>query len=459
MSARPTLGRRTLLGTLAGAALAGCHDSPQAPVATRGSTPSTVPTSPDNPFGAAPSSAVELWADDGHRPADWARGLAQAAGGNAPTRLQVEVHTTGQLAADLAERLAGDDPPELVLSGGIDPLPLAQIAGRLADLAPVLDAVPAGGSSLRSRLRPGLLAGTTLGGHVVGIPSSLAIGGLWYSQDLFGRHGWTPPATWDELVALGRAVRTIGLHLSCWGRETATWFQRLAVASAVKQGGRDVQASLDALDGDCWRQPVVREALERTRQLVTEGLLRPGGDTRPWREAATAWSRERTVLLVPATSTVIGALRPDDAFALDVVGDPSLGTSPALGAHALHARGEDTWVAPAHAANPAGGRELLRQAMAATTASATATALQLPSSLADAPGTGALLARQEALLRAAGTSTFALDALSAYGTGHDFRALWNGFLSGRLDVATMVAESQHLTDLLRADPAVTRLGR
>lgn len=457
------LSRRGLLGGLGSglvaAALTGCSGLPD-----KGGSPtprpssSAVPTSAANPFGVAKKATVDFFVDGARYPGPWVDALARQAE-NAPLALQVKTTSTTQLAADLADRFANGTPPELVLSGGPDPLALGSLAPQLTDLTPLLDLTPAGGASVRQRLRPHALADATLGGRVIGIPCVWTVHGLWYSSTLFTTMGWKAPTTWDELAALGEQARAKGLFLFGWGRETATWLLRLALASAVKQGGEPVRRSLDALAPDCWTQKPVQDALVRLRALVNAGLLKPGGATRPWRDAITSWSKDRKVLFVPSGSWIANESGVDAAFGLDFVPDPALDASAVMPPAAVQVQGGEFLVAPVKSAAPAAGLELARLALTSEAATAFCTTNQVLSTLTDVQVAqpGPALQRQTAVLEAAGEHVFALRSLEAYGTNHDFQTLWNGFLMGSIDVTTLTAESQRITDLVRTDQTIAKL--
>ena len=71
----------------------------------------------------------------------------------------------------------------------------------------------------------------------------LTVYAVWYSASLFEENGWTPPKTWDEAMALGAKAKAKDKYLFLWGKEAATYYQTLAIGSAIKEGGDEVRLS------------------------------------------------------------------------------------------------------------------------------------------------------------------------------------------------------------------------
>ncbi|MFC6359746.1 hypothetical protein [Luteococcus peritonei] len=237
--------RRQLLAGLGAVTLAGglngCRREP-GPGPVGPATPSSVASTAQNPFGVPSGSRVELWVDDQFSPS-WLDGLGTAAGRSTPS-LQLRATSTAELAGQLTSRFRADAvPPGLVLNTGPDELGLGQLGSQLADLAPVL-AARVDQRTLRESLRPGTVQ-TDADGQVRGLAATWQVHGLWYSRALFRQHGWHPPTTCEELLSLGAAARTQGKYLFTWGRDVATWFQRLAISAATRQHGTGLLARLE----------------------------------------------------------------------------------------------------------------------------------------------------------------------------------------------------------------------
>jgi ABC-type glycerol-3-phosphate transport system substrate-binding protein len=127
---------------------------------------------------------------------------------------------------------------------------------------------------------PAILAANRYQGHLYGMPISADVSVLWYRRDWLAAEGLAPPATWEELVAVGRHFREpevrarycLGLHPLVFvggrrGGETTT-FQCLPFLWAV--GGNLIANGRVALDSPQGRRP-----LAFLRALVHEHRLAP----------------------------------------------------------------------------------------------------------------------------------------------------------------------------------------
>ncbi len=116
-----------------------------------------------------------------------------------------------------------------------------------------------------------LAAGSRHEGKTYGVPTSSDLAGLWYRRDELEALGLDPPATWDELRALGSAfaargyARPIALPGGSRGGETTAY---CLIALLASNGARVLGPAGVSLDS---HETV--EALTFLRELVQEGLL------------------------------------------------------------------------------------------------------------------------------------------------------------------------------------------
>uniref|UniRef100_UPI003734EF79 extracellular solute-binding protein n=1 Tax=Luteococcus sp. TaxID=1969402 RepID=UPI003734EF79 len=421
-----------------------------APYSSGGPNPTPSMVSPD------PSGPVRLLIGKDITTEDWFR---TADSQLRTRRVELRPTSTATMASDLAAALGDDeDRPDLVLDDAASPLPVARLATGLDDL-PDLPA------DLPSHLRPEAWAGSRIQGPAgrparrVALPATWLVHGLWFSRSLFARHGWQPPTTWPELLALGRQGREQGLQLLCWGQDHATDYLDLVVASAAKQAGPEPLRAIDQLTVGCWSHPALQSALHQLDEALTAGLVRPGGAQRTWKQAIGAFSQDQEVLMVAADARTMALARTTEEFQLDLVPCPSLTATPTMGAAALQTSPADAFILPSGSTNPAGARQALLAAFSAEAARAHCAETQLPSTRTDAlpARPSRLLERQDELLRAAGRRQVTWRALDHYGIRGDHQLLWNAFLSRRIDVATLTAEMQRITDALAEDPSLARL--
>lgn len=450
--------RRDFLGCLGLAAMApavaSCDANPADPTTSPTPQPSTNSRTPQ----AVPSGTdVEFWADDSRYPAGWTDRLAQLAG-EQPTPLGTRITSTGELAASLSVRFREQNPPQLVLNGGSDELGIGELADQLTDLTPVVKEVDAAGKPLEALLRPGTVEAGTVDGRLLAIPYVYTVHGLWYSAEFFREQHWQAPTAWPQLMALGERAKAQNKFLFGWGRDGATTYLRMALAMAAKQGGVEVVRALDRLEAKAWSQPAVQASLTAIHDAVRAGYVKPGGSQRSWRTAMASWSSDRSVLMVPCGSWIGAQMQPSASFELSVVPDPVLDGTSALPATALHAGPEETFLVPAASKSSEAGKALLRVALGRPASTHCAQTHQVIPTRTDAlpADPGPVLTQQLALLKAADRHVFSWRFIGHYGINHDHQALWNAFLEGGLDVATLTRESQRISDLVAADPAQTR---
>jgi ABC-type glycerol-3-phosphate transport system substrate-binding protein len=86
------------------------------------------------------------------------------------------------------------------------------VADKLYPLDEALDS-PAYGQSVtwRESLVPGILDDFTYCGKAYSVPSNLGAWVCWYDKRQFRRHGWEPPRTWSEFMALCEKMKAAGV--------------------------------------------------------------------------------------------------------------------------------------------------------------------------------------------------------------------------------------------------------
>ena len=178
-------------------------------------------------------------------------------------RPTVKVSATTQIAQELQPRFVGGNPPDLIDNSGADSIGFSTILDQLEDLDDVLDAPNLEGTTIRDTLFGGVKAPGTYNGKFVALNYVLTLYGVWYSASLFEENGWTPPKTWDEAIDLGAKAKEKGKYLFVWGKEAATYYQTLAIDSAIKEGGDEVRLALENLEPDCWSLPRSRASSRR----------------------------------------------------------------------------------------------------------------------------------------------------------------------------------------------------
>jgi N-acetylglucosamine transport system substrate-binding protein len=150
-----------------------------------------------------------------------------------------------------------------------------------------------------------------------------------------------------------------------------------------------------------------------------------------------------------------------EGFQMTGAPEPVVSADSKLPWEALHSTAGEGYIVPSQAKNVAGGKEFLRAMLskeaavnfAKTTFSSTIVKDTIP---ADGFGSTALVS-QVKMLEAAGSNVFTFAYYDTYGTNTDESVLWNTFLQGGSDVATLTKGQQEITDAIAKDDSIKKV--
>ncbi len=464
---RKTVDRRTLLrGALAAAAviplsstLAACagSNSDSDDDSSKGGEKSA-----DNPFGMAADSTTDAVIFDGGYGTDYVAFAATIMQKNHKGST-VKVSPTTEISQELQPRFVAGDPPDLIDNSGENSIGFATILDQVEDLSDVLDAENLEGTKIRDTLYDGIEAPGTFDGKLAALNYVMTVYAVWYSSSLFEENGWTPPKTWDETIALGAEAKKAGKYLFLWGKEAATYYQTLAIASAIKQGGDEVRLALGNLEPNCWSKPAVQAVFEAMGTIVDRGYMKPGGAGTQFTAAQAQWSNNQDALLYPSGSWIENEMKDQTKAGFDMKGFPEMivDDSSAMPWEALHAAAGEPFQIPSKGKNVPGGKELLRTMLskeAATNFAKTKLAPTIVKDTVPADGFGSTaLVSQTDMLKAAGPNVFTWTFVDLYGTNVDQLVVWNSFLAGKSSVKELTSRLQDITDKVREDDSIKKI--
>lgn len=448
------LRRRTLLSLMAAAPLAACTTQRQ---------PSAPPTSPTPTPTSWPSKSgsvltVEAAVFDGA----FGTSYVEKAGALLTTQhpeVSVRVSPVVNVAERLGPRFAqGQTPPDLIDNSGTDVLAVSQMVDDFLTLDDVTTAANSAGEKIADSLYANALAPGMVNGKLIAIHYALAVYGLWYSASRFASEGWAVPTAWDEMLALGEKARSLDSFLFVWGDGAAHYFQELAISSAIKEGGDEVRIGLDNLDAGGWGHPAVSQVLAAMEEAVKAGFFLHGG---PYLTAQAAWSQDRKALFYPSGSWIAHEMadRTAEGFEMTAAPVPTLTSSPKLPISAIHSTPTEPFLVPAKAANPDGGKALLRAMLEPSVAQEFARTNLMPTVVRNSVPTdlqSSALTSQTRLLADAGDHVFTWRFGDYYGLTAQQGQLWGRFLSGQLTAMSLAQQLQALSDKVRSDPSVER---
>ncbi|CAM3541069.1 N-acetylglucosamine/diacetylchitobiose ABC transporter substrate-binding protein [Isoptericola cucumis] len=461
--------RRTVLRGLMYTAAAVPLGLPLAACATGGGggeeETSAAPTGnadPKNPFGMAENTTVDAVIFDGGYGVDYVEFagevLAAAHAGSS-----VKVSPSTQIATELQPRFVGGNPPDLVDNSGAQSIGFNTILDQLEDLTDVIDAPNMEGTAIRDTLYEGVLAPGTYGDKFAAINYVLTVYGVWYSGSLFEKNGWTAPTTWEEAKALGAEAKKQDKYLFLWGTEAATYYQTLAIESAIKEGGDEVRLVLENLEPECWSHEALQATFEIMKEIVDLGYFKPGGSGTQFTAAQAQWSNKQEALLYPSGSWIENEMKDQTADGFEMMGVPSFSVTSgaAMAPTALHSTAGEPFIVPSDAKSVAGGKELLRVMLskdAATNFSKEKLAPTIVKDIVPADGFGSTaLVSQTDMLSAAGSDIFTFNFVNTYGMNPEQLPIWNSFLDGKKSVADLTSELQAITDRIRDDDTIDKI--
>ncbi len=468
MDPKPLARRQFLRFALAAAAVAPLGGALASCAAGGGGSSSGGASSPagavsaDNPFGVADGSTVDAVIFNGGYGIDYVEFAAKQMESKHPS-VTVKVAPSTKIAQELQPRFVAGNPPDLIDNSGAGAIGISTIIAQLEDLTSVIDANNLEGTKIRDSLFGGVLEPGTFDGKLAAINYALTVYALWYSASLFEENGWTPPKTWDEAYDLGTKAKAKNKYLFVWGKEAATYYQTLAIASAIKEGGDEVRLSLENLKPDCWSQEAVQSVFTAMKKIIDAKMFKPGGSGTQFTAAQAQWSNDEDALLYPSGSWIENEMKKQtkDGFKMTGAPEPTVTTNSSMSYQALHSTAGEPFIVPSQGKNVAGGKELLRTMLskdAATNFAKTKLAPTVVKNTVPPDGFGSTaLVSQTKMLDAAGGEIFSWVFVDYYGMNTDQLVVWNTFLAGKSSVADLTKGLQGITDKVANDSSITKI--
>src|SRR4030095_5388760 len=190
--------------------------------------------------------------------------------------------------------------PDVIDNSGADLIGINTIRDQLAELTDVIEAKNYEGTVIKDTLYAGVTEPGTFDGKFIQLNYALTVYAVWYSASLFEENSWTVPKTYDEMLSLGAEAKGKGKYLLGWGKEAATYYQTMAISSAIKEGGDDVRLALENLKADCWSHPAIQSVFTALDKSVKAGYFKPGGSGTQFTAAQAQWSNAQEAVFYPS---------------------------------------------------------------------------------------------------------------------------------------------------------------
>jgi N-acetylglucosamine transport system substrate-binding protein len=275
--------------------------------------------------------------------------------------VKVTVAGNPRVWEQLRPRLVGGTPPDLMFPGwGLDHWALAE-EGELASLDAALDG-PAedGKGKWRDTFEPALLKLGQLDGKQYVLPYYFNVMGWWYDPGVFAKHGWTPPKTYDDLLALGPKIKAAGMApLTYQGQYPYYMIEGMLMPWAYSVGGAKAVNDAQSLAPGAWNSPAMLKAASMIAELKTKGFFQTGATALSHTQAQQAFLEGKAAMIPCGTwlySEMKGTM-PKGAsvrFMLPPVAKGGVGDPTAL------LIGIEPWMVPAQAKNKEGAIAVFR---------------------------------------------------------------------------------------------------
>jgi N-acetylglucosamine transport system substrate-binding protein len=467
---KPMQRRDFLRGSLAAAAmipiggfLASCASSGTGTTPPgEASSSAAGPVSATNPFGMEANSTVDAVIFKG------GYGIAYAEfAGKQAEKMQpgstFKVTAATKLAQTLQPRFVAGNPPDVIDNSGEGLIAINTIRDQLEDLTSVIDAPNYEGVPIKDTLYAGVTEPGTFDGKFVQLNYVLTVYAMWYSASLFEAEGWSVPKTWEEMLALGEEAKGKDKYLLGWGKEAATYYQTMAISSAIKQGGDEVRLALENLKPDCWSLQPVQDVFTGMKKIIDAGYVKPGGAGTQFTAAQAQWSNAQDFILYPSGSWIENEMKEQTkkGFEMTAAPEPVVSADSALPWEAVHSTAGEGYIVPSQGKNVAGGKEFLRAMLskeaavnfAKSTFSSTIVKDTIPE---DGFGSTALVS-QVKVLEGAGENVYTWNFIDLYGLNTDQLVVWNTFLQGGSSVAEHTKALQEITDKTADDDSIKKV--
>ncbi|WP_165956738.1 N-acetylglucosamine/diacetylchitobiose ABC transporter substrate-binding protein [Kribbella antibiotica] len=271
--------------------------------------------------------------------------------------------TSGQeLKQQLQPRFIQGTPPDLIENVGLDGASLVA-KKQLYDLGPLLEmeSFDQPGVKVKDTLLPGVAEAGRYDGVKYEMPYVFGVGGIWYSQPLLDKHGWTYPKHWDEMIALCAEIKKAGLAPWTYQGKFPGYLANPLLMTAYKAAGPELKKKIDNLEPNAWRDPAIIQAAEGYQELASKGYLLEGTQALSHTQSQTYWAQGKAVF-IPCGGWLeneLGTIAPKD-FGMTMAPVPGWSKDDKAPYETVTGGPGGALIVPAQAKNPLGGLELLR---------------------------------------------------------------------------------------------------
>jgi N-acetylglucosamine transport system substrate-binding protein len=194
---------------------------------------------------------------------------------NADRGIRIELWGDPRTADIIKPRMLRGNPPDLILDERL-PLWLLIASDKLTPFTDALAVAPPGSHRPWGELfDQGMLDMFRSGEDVYALPAAYGAWVVWYDAKMFREHGWTPPKTWSELLALCEKIQAAGIApWTLQGKYPYFYGWNTYVAMVQRTGGLAAINRINAVEPGAFSHPDAVEAARLLQELALKYLQR-----------------------------------------------------------------------------------------------------------------------------------------------------------------------------------------
>lgn len=214
--------------------------------------------------------------------------------------VKIDLQGDPRIWEQLRPRFIGGDPPGLAFPGwGMDNYALIY-ERQVLPIDDVLLTTPYGETSgtWRDSFLPEILKLGEYDGQQYLLPYYLTLNGWWYNVNLFEENGWTPPQTYDELLALCEKIKAKGIApITHQGKYPYYALQGFFLPWAISIGGIDAFRQAEALKPGAWKNEAFLKSAQMIEELGKKGYFQEGAMAMSHTEAQMEFLRGKAAMI------------------------------------------------------------------------------------------------------------------------------------------------------------------
>lgn len=219
--------------------------------------------------------------------------------------LTISVDGDPRMWEKIRPRMVSGDTPDLMFPGwGMDHWALVQ-DGQLMALDKALDSPAYGGQGKwRDTFDQNILKLCQKDGKTYMLPLYTMVYGWWYDPGVWTKNLWTPPKTWDDLLALCAKMKAAGIApIAFQGQYPYYMIEGMLLPWAASVGGLDAVNAAQNLDPGAWKSPAMLKAAQMIAELRDKGYFLEGSVAMSHTEAQTQFLNGKAAM-VPCGSWI-----------------------------------------------------------------------------------------------------------------------------------------------------------